>query len=203
MVGVRERKQKETRADILRAARDLFLEKGYEATTVEQIAEKAVVGAGTLYNYFPSKDDIFLSVMYDEIFIKVEKNDSNEDVANGYGVEEAVLKYLTKYINAFKLFRKSLWKDIMSMVFAKSGSGLFKKWFTFDMRFVASLERKLNGFKKNGHLPESFDCGEASFNIYSVLITLFFLYVYSDNMTLDEFTAKMSKQLHFIFAGQG
>jgi AcrR family transcriptional regulator len=203
MAGLRERRQKETRADILRVSRDLFLEKGYEATTVEQIAEKAVVSAGTLYNYFPSKDEIFLSVLSDEIPLDAEKDDQDENGAGGYGTEDALLKFLNRYIKALKLFKKSLWRDVMSIVFAKSGSALFQKWFSFDMRFVASLEKRLQEFKRDGCLPASFDCGEAAFTIYSVLGTLFVLYVYTDDMTVDDFVAKIRKQVKFLISDKG
>jgi len=51
----RERKKRETRRRIYSAAFELFLEKGYHETTVEEIAERADVGKGTVFNYFPHK----------------------------------------------------------------------------------------------------------------------------------------------------
>ncbi len=52
----RERKKMETRQALIEAAADLFHEKGYEATTVEEITERADVAKGTFFNYFPSKE---------------------------------------------------------------------------------------------------------------------------------------------------
>jgi AcrR family transcriptional regulator len=52
----RERKKLETRQGLLEAAHHLFREKGYEATTVEEITERADVAKGTFFNYFPSKE---------------------------------------------------------------------------------------------------------------------------------------------------
>ena len=43
---------------ILAAARETFGEKGYHNTTSEEIAKKAGVGKGTIYQYFDSKHDI-------------------------------------------------------------------------------------------------------------------------------------------------
>ncbi len=56
--GRRERKKGETRSRIIDIAVDLFRKQGFESTTVDQIAEKADVAKGTLYNYFPSKESI-------------------------------------------------------------------------------------------------------------------------------------------------
>lgn len=54
--GLRERKRRETRAAIERAAISLVDELGYENVTVAMIADRAVVSQGTFFNYFPTKD---------------------------------------------------------------------------------------------------------------------------------------------------
>src|SRR5581483_11348480 len=57
-MGLRERKKLRTRQTIERVALALFAERGYQATTLAQIAEAAEVVPSTLHAYFPSKDDI-------------------------------------------------------------------------------------------------------------------------------------------------
>lgn len=59
-MGLRERKAARTREQIVDVALDLFIEQGYDETTMEQIAERAEVGNTTLYRYFPSKDLLIL-----------------------------------------------------------------------------------------------------------------------------------------------
>ncbi len=59
------RKQRETnlrKQNILEAAEKLFLANGYEDTTMSQIANEAEFSKGTLYNYFKSKDDLYLAI---------------------------------------------------------------------------------------------------------------------------------------------
>ncbi|GAA2241771.1 TetR family transcriptional regulator [Streptomyces amakusaensis] len=60
-MGLRERKKLKTRIAIRRATHRLVAEQGYEATTVEQIAEAAEVSPSTVFRYFPTKEDIVLS----------------------------------------------------------------------------------------------------------------------------------------------
>ncbi len=50
---------------IIQQATLLFAEKGYNATTIDEIAERASVGKGTVYEYFKSKQDLFFAV-FDE-----------------------------------------------------------------------------------------------------------------------------------------
>jgi AcrR family transcriptional regulator len=59
-MGLRELKAARTRQHIIDVAFDLFIDQGYDETTMEQIAERAEVGSTTLYRYFPSKDLLIL-----------------------------------------------------------------------------------------------------------------------------------------------
>ncbi|MFI7445910.1 TetR family transcriptional regulator [Nonomuraea sp. NPDC049714] len=56
--GLRERKKVKTREAILREAFRLFHERGYGATTIEQIAAAAEISPATFFRYFPTKEDL-------------------------------------------------------------------------------------------------------------------------------------------------
>ena len=56
-----------TRRKLKQAALDVFSEKGFDATTVEDITEKADLGKGTLYRHFADKDDVVLALIEDAI----------------------------------------------------------------------------------------------------------------------------------------
>ena len=55
----RERKKEETKERIFKAALKLFKQKGFDATTVDEIAERADIAKGTFFNYFPRKEAVF------------------------------------------------------------------------------------------------------------------------------------------------
>lgn len=56
--GRRERRKSEVRQRLFRAALHLFGERGFNATTVEDITQAADVGKGTFFNYFPTKENL-------------------------------------------------------------------------------------------------------------------------------------------------
>lgn len=60
-MGLREMKAQRTRAAISSAALELFESQGYDATTMEQIAEKAEIAPTTLYRYYPTKDSTLVA----------------------------------------------------------------------------------------------------------------------------------------------
>ncbi|GAA2980946.1 TetR family transcriptional regulator [Streptomyces drozdowiczii] len=66
-MGLRERKKLKTRAAIREATHRLVEERGYEATTIEQIAEAAEVSPSTVFRYFASKEDIVLTDEHDPV----------------------------------------------------------------------------------------------------------------------------------------
>lgn len=68
-IGLRERKKAKTRAAMQQHALRLFRERGYEATTVEQIAEAAEVSASTFFRYFSTKEDVVLYDALDPLMI--------------------------------------------------------------------------------------------------------------------------------------
>jgi AcrR family transcriptional regulator len=58
MTGLRERKKSETRQHIADVAARLFAEHGFDEVTVDQVAQAADVAKKTVFNYFPTKEDL-------------------------------------------------------------------------------------------------------------------------------------------------
>jgi len=69
-LGLRERKKIKTRTAIRDATYDLIEEQGYDATTIEQIADRAEVSPSTVFRYFPTKEDIVLTDEEDALILE-------------------------------------------------------------------------------------------------------------------------------------
>lgn len=64
---LRTRRKEARPAELLQAATQLFVEKGYAATRVEEVAARAHVSKGTLFLYYPSKEALFQAVVRENI----------------------------------------------------------------------------------------------------------------------------------------
>src|SRR6476619_3837144 len=58
-MGLRETKKHETRREIADTAMRLFVQRGFEHVTVSEVAAAARVSEKTVFNYFPTKEDLF------------------------------------------------------------------------------------------------------------------------------------------------
>jgi len=63
----RERRKEARPGELLVAALDLFVEKGFAATRMEEVAARAGVSKGTVFLYFPSKEELFKAVVRENI----------------------------------------------------------------------------------------------------------------------------------------
>jgi AcrR family transcriptional regulator len=129
------------RLQIVRAAVDLFVEKGFHKTTTREIAKKSGLGIGTLYEYVQSKEDVlYLVCAY--IHREVEKRLLEAKAASGSGREaliQAVRRFfdcvdeLQDYILLIYQESKSLPPDSLKMVLAQEEA--------ITQRFAELLER--------------------------------------------------------------
>jgi len=77
-MGVEERKEREKQArreTIMASAQELFFAKGFNATTMDEIAQRAELSKGALYLYFASKEELYVSVMSEGLAILFDRTE--------------------------------------------------------------------------------------------------------------------------------
>ena len=72
----RKRRKEARPSELLEAALELFVEKGFAATRLEDVASRAGVSKGTLYLYFENKDALFKAVVQEGIIPVIAENEA-------------------------------------------------------------------------------------------------------------------------------
>ncbi|WP_226582086.1 TetR family transcriptional regulator [Halobacillus litoralis] len=75
---------RQRRADLLKAAVAVFMERGYERTTMKHVMEAAGVSRGGLYQYFANKEDLFEAVLEERLEDSAEETDRMLEEASSY-----------------------------------------------------------------------------------------------------------------------
>src|SRR5262245_23451685 len=109
----RKQASAQRRAAILEAARTVFARQGYADTVVEDIAAQAGIGKGTLYLYFPSKEQIYFAALLDDA--RRLDGETRDAMARAENWQDAVaayvmvrLRYLDEHGNFLRIFLTEL-----------------------------------------------------------------------------------------------
>ncbi len=99
-LGKRELRKENIRNAILQVTRETFFEKGYQATTLDEIAKKAGVTKRTLYKYFPSKIALCMNVTED--YLQKLNTKISETVSLDLPSDKKLLKLIDDLVDFFK-----------------------------------------------------------------------------------------------------
>jgi AcrR family transcriptional regulator len=146
----RERERQERRDAMLGAARVVFAEKGYEGATLDEVAERAGFGKGTLYNYFPGGKEAILLALMDHVFGSLNTlAEAHFAETEGRPVRERFERFIAKLLAHFTERRdvfRLLMKEGQQMVLGDSGPDLDEVRRRRDEAFgvlTAALERAM------------------------------------------------------------
>lgn len=166
----RERRKEARPGELLEAALDLFVEKGFAATRSEEVAARAGVSKGTLFLYFPSKEELFKAVVVENLAGRF--TEWNQEFEAFEGSTADMLRYCMR-----------IWWE---RVGATKASGLTKLMMSEGNNFPALADFYRSEVVRPGHallrriLQRGVDSGEFApididHAIYAVLAPMIFL----------------------------
>lgn len=149
MSGVREQKKQQTRKAIIDAAVKLFTEKGFEQTSMNELARAAGVGKGTIYGYFKAKEEIFLAYCEAELDFAFEALDRKLDEEASL-VDQLVAYMMGQitFVTANREFGRIFARE---MTFPGENTRLRSR--DLDMRYLNKLGEVLGRAQLCGELP--------------------------------------------------
>jgi len=179
---------KDRRAIILDAALRTFVQRGYPETKVAEIASEAGVAEGTLYNYFPSKEDLLLALfdekwgrIIDDIKKKIVRVDNPNDQ----------LKAI--FSTVVKMFKKNRHLAELFMIDIKQSS-IFLNNYTINriVEFIDIIEEILKEGKRKGIYRKDLDTRVAKMVIFGAAQGILLSWVLSESKAIRNQTFKFS-----------
>lgn len=188
MAGLREKQKAQRRALIEKAAADLFVEKGFADTTIEEIAERALVSAPTVYNYYGTKGDLLLAlVARGEEGIEEAQDDFSKQTA-GHTPSELVAKVIHSNVNdTLSALSRELWGHVVAFVATASDPAVAPRYLeTIASGLGTAIESVLRKYQEDGKLRAGTDMHELAFLLTRMERIHFLNFVYLKHMTVED-----------------
>lgn len=140
----REREKRQRRNEILEAAEAVFSEKGFKGTTMQEISERVELSKGTIYLYFKSKEELYLSVCVKGV---AEFGEDLEAAARKAGsLEEIIRAVYMAYIDhslekpaIFRVLRDTFIEQVrqnLSPATIEEISGIIRSWLELESGLI-------------------------------------------------------------------
>lgn len=187
MSGLRESQKARRRRQILKAARLHFMERGYEAATIEAIAETAEVSAVTIFNHYGTKGGVLLALVSESDSILIEKIYAilGDPPPNSL---EAVLSFSRAICrHALEYLKKPIWRHVIATAVIEGNSEFGRGYVALDQELVRMLTSLLNILRDRGHLPADYPCTIAAGVLYNLHNARFIEFMSDDEMPLETF----------------
>jgi AcrR family transcriptional regulator len=113
-----ERRKERRPAELLSAALDLFVERGYAATRLDDIASRAGVSKGTLYLYFANKEELFKALVRENIIVLLDRF-RNEIATSAAPADSLIEQFLRSWWRDFGATRLA---GIAKLIMAEAGN---------------------------------------------------------------------------------
>lgn len=185
--------------NIVRAAQRLFGSRGYQATAMEDVAREARLAVGTLYNYFPSKNDLLLAIVRretDELYT------SGERIADHPPAEPAAAlsAICGVMVEGFLRDDRALLRELFAAA-VNSPATIGAKVFDSDLRLVSLLVRLIEKLQAAGDLVANLDAVRAAGVLYGICMTWITAYLMNDALTVETVREEVGRGIEIVVSG--
>jgi len=195
----REHQKTERERRIVRAARNLFASRGFPDTGMDEIAERAELSVGTLYNYFPSKTELLLAIVRRETDEMLQAGQMHIDAAPSDPVE-AITQLLDIYVQGFAHDDRKLWRELMGAAIA-SPALLGPRVFQSDLRELAQIGELVGKLKRRGDLCTGLDVPRAATAIYGASLAWAISFVMDESMSIEFVRDEIRRAVEIVVRG--
>lgn len=179
-MGLRERQKADRRERILEVAKNRFQTDGYALTTIELIANDAVVSSVTVYNYFDSKAGLLLALVTesDQLLIRQLKAMIAQEPTDLIDAVASFGQILRRH--AMRYLAKSTWREVLSSSIQEGSGDFGRKYLELDRVLIDLMCSMIADFQRRGLVSEAVDREALADCLFSLQNIRFFQFIADD-----------------------
>jgi AcrR family transcriptional regulator len=203
--GKRFENKEKTRKAILRAALDLFAEKGFYKTTTKAIARKTGIAEGTLFNYFETKEDLALYFFEEELTKVIAWYESDRRIQRA-GIAEKLFAVIHRFLDGLEPYEEFIGAVYLR---ALTPASKLSPWSIpsrdRNVRYLKFIRGILAEAEQSGEIPKVGDFGAYGFGVFHGAILTYWLRDHSPGkqQTLALLDRVLKLTSHFLRHGGG
>jgi AcrR family transcriptional regulator len=198
--GLRERQRAARRQGILFAAGDLFATKGFDATSLEDVAAQAEVSVPTIYSFFKSKQDLLLGLVEEDRQLAGPKLTALIARLPARPLDAFVAIGRAMLLDGYDVSQKAVWREIIAASFkvAAEQRNKFQELHLVNANYIESAIDKLCDA---GRLRPDLDRDGALRLIQGTIRLVFQTYLLNEGMSVDDMMQLLRRDLRTLILG--
>lgn len=200
MSSLRARQKEDRRNRIVSSAKTLFKKKGYEKTTIENIAVAAGVSGVTVHNYYGTKAGVLLALVIEsdkQLIARLDESLPRDES----DIVTLVLTFAREVMDhAIANLEKDIWRQVIAAVTTEAGSQLSTAYSKLDEQLSHVLVRRIEAAQRAGTLTTELNPLHLGRALFQLQNARFIEFISSDAMAQDEIEIRLRNDLVALFS---
>lgn len=185
----------------MRSARRLMVANGFDATTMEAVADAADVSVGSLYNYFPTKNGLLFGVVAYECRALLEAGQAVVDAdAASEKPRDAVENLMQSWVQALSTCDAALLRRSLALGFLEPFDQI-AELVSSDRTMIEQLAAIVARHQARGSLTRAVDAEQAAVALYGTFCVAVMLWLSTPAFPLESLATALEQQVNVVFRG--
>lgn len=198
LTGLRAKQKENRKRSIIDAAKSLFIEAGYDGTTIDHIAEKAGVSGVTVHNYYDTKAGVLMAVVAESDLSLLERIEQ-ELAADPTSLLTLFLEF-SKIIrlHAIENLNKSIWREVIAASINDAKSRFGKNYISLDHKLAMALISPIEKLQAKGEISTNIHAYDLAKALFQLQNARFIQFISSDQLSSNDVNELLEKDINAL-----
>ncbi len=185
----------------MQAARRLMVTNGFDATTMEAVADAADVSVGSLYNYFPTKHGLLFGVVAYECRALLDAGQAVVDADEpSTGPRDAIENMMRGWVDALRTCDAALLRRSLAVGFLEPFDQI-AELVSLDRTMIEQLAAIVARHQSRGTLTRAVEAEQAAIVLYGTFCVAVMLWLSTPGFPIEDLATALEQQVKVVFRG--